>query len=387
MKVVVFTGCIDLTKKDAKSIYIINILKYLNQIRDLEILLLSPNIPNEIKNITHISYFIFNKPHFKFISIIIPSLLKLLTNNCDLIHCFDNKSVSIALVAQKLKRRKAPIIFQLFGLAEAEWKEYAKYSLVDKILGYLWVRMIEDALIKWSDRLIVLSEAMKIYILKKYPNINKNRIFVAPIGVSIELVKEKDNNKSRILIDKLGLNNKKVIMYSGWISPLHGVFDLVKAMELINTEIRDTALVIVGDGPTEPLIRKYIRKRQLNNIIFTGRVSHEEILNYYNIADVLVIPHVKCLQTELNPSTKVLEYFCSGKPIVSSKLKPIVEILGDNAIYVEAKSPKSIAEGVLRVLKYGEVKERNGKNTKELILKYSWEEIAKRIYEAYVICK
>ena len=183
-------------------------------------------------------------------------------------------------------------------------------------------------------------------------------------------------------MNKLDLKNKKVIMYTGRISVLHGVFDLVKAMEIINKEIEDVALVIVGNGRTGPM-KEYVKKNKIKNVIFTGRFSHEKIPDHHSIADVLVIPHPSRIDSELQFPSKLLGYLASGKPIVSSNLKAIADVVGDNAILVEPENPQAFAEGILKLLNNEELAKRMGENGKKIVRNYSWEESAKKTYEAY----
>ena len=382
MKIAIFTGTIILTKYDARGIYVIETLKYLTKFKDLEILLIAPNkVPGEIKNdFKHISYALYDKPHFRYLSAAISSIPKLLNNDYDLLHCFEEEAVSIALIAEKMKRKKIPIIFQIAGLASAESEVHARFSLKARIFKPFSVWR-EDVCIKQSCGIITISEATKGYLIKHY-NIPKNRIFVAPIGIDAKIFGEK-MKKDLTLINSLGLDSKKIILYAGWISALHGVLYLVKAMEIINTKFKDVMLVIVGFGPLKPLIKEYVEKNQIKNVIFTGKVPHEEITKYYSIADVLVIPHVRCMQTELNPTTKLFEYLASGKPIVSSNLKPIADVVGENAVLVEPENPQAFAEGILTLLNNEDLAKEIGENGKKIIYNYSWEESAKKIYEAY----
>lgn len=382
MKIAIFTGTIILTKYDARGIYVIETLKHLTKFENLEILLIAPNnVPDEIKNdFKHISYALYDKPHFRYLSAAISSIPKLLTNDYDLLHCIEEEAASIALVAQKMKRKKNPIIFQLLGLASAESEVHARFSLKSKIFKSFNVWR-EEVIIKQCSGMITLSEAIKDYLIKHY-NIPKNRIFAAPIGIDAKVFREK-MKKDLTLINSLGLDNKKIILYAGWISALHGVLYLVKAMEIINTKFKDVMLVIVGFGPLKTLIEKYVEKNQIKNVIFTGKVPHEEITKYYSIADVLVIPHVRCMQTELNPTTKLFEYLAAGKPIVSSNLKPIADVVGENAVLVEPENPQAFADGILTLLNNEDLAKKMGENGKKIVHNYSWEESAKKIYEAY----
>ncbi len=384
IKVAIFTTE-NLTESHSSSLPLRERLKHLAKIKGLEIHLIAPNdIPAELKNdLKYARYTQSNKQILRFISSF-SAIPKLLSVDCDLYHCIGEKAMSILLVARKIKRDKSPIFytgFEVVGSIDMEARITRKWSLKNKIIGRLQ-KFRKNIALKYSHAMDVQSEALRDYILKH--NIYKKDIFVipiGPIGVNLELL-GRNYERDLALMNKLDLKNKKVIMYTGGISVLHGVFDLVKAMEIINKEIEDVALVIVGNGRTGPM-KEYVKKNKIKNVIFTGRVSHEKIPDYHSIADVLVIPHPSRIDSELQFPSKLLGYLASGKPIVSSNLKAIADVVGDNAILVEPENPQAFAEGILKLLNNEELAKRMGENGKKIVRNYSWEESAKKTYEAY----
>lgn len=386
MKVAIFTTQ-NLTEHNAESLLVNEPLKYLVKFKDLEIHLIAPDdIPDELKSgLKHVRYTQYNKPILRFLSAF-SAIPKLLTENCDLYHCINEKAVSILLIAKKIKSDRSPILysgFEVTGTVDIESEIFGKKTLRNKIIGRLQ-KFRTSMSLKYSHGLIQHTEALRDYIIKH--NIYKKKIFVIPIGINLELFGKK-YEKDKTLINNLGLKNKKVIMYAGEITALHGVLDLVKAMEIINGEIKDVVLVIVGDGSWALVVKEYVKKNQLKNVIFTGRVPYTELPHYHSIADVLVIPHVRRIDSELQFPSKLLGCLASGKPIVASNLKAIVDVVGDNAILVEPENSHAFAEGILTLLNNEELAKRMGENGKEIIYDYSWEETAKKTYEAYKYIK
>ena len=383
IKVAIFTTD-NLIKPDAASLIVNEPLKHLVKFKDLEIYLIAPNdIPDDIKNgLKHIRYTMYNKPILRFLSAY-SAIPKLLREDCNLYHCIGEKAMSVLLIAQKIKRDRSPILysgFEVTGTKDMESKILGKKSLKNKIIGRL-NEFRRRMSLKHSHAMIVPVEASRDYIVKH--NIYKKRIFVVPpYAVNLGLF-GREYERDLTLVNKLGLGNKRVIMYTGEITALHGVSDLIKAMEIINNKIEDVVLVIVGDGSWAPMIKEYVKKKQIKNVVFTGRVPHENIPYYHSIAYVLVIPHVRRIDSELLYPSKLLECLASGKPIVSSNLKAIADVVGDNAILVEPENPQAFADGILKLLNNEELAKKIGENGKKIIYNYSWEETAKRTYEAY----
>lgn len=382
MKVAIFTTE-DLTGLNAHALYVKEPLKYLVKFEDLEIHLIAPNdIPDELKRgLKYVQYWQHGKPVLRFLSAFL-AIPKLLHEDYDLYHCVGDKATSIALIAQKIKRKKILILHVgscgMVWAVDIETKMKGK-SVKREIIRYL-MKFRANIVRKYSYALMVYFDALREYLMKN--NIYKKKIFALPIGINLELF-GREYEKDLTLINKLGLKNKKVVMYTGRITVYHGVLYLIKAMEIVNTKIKDVVLVIVGDGDLLPSLKEYVKKNQLKNIVFVGEVPHEEFPRYHSITDVLAIPHMKFIDSELQFPTKLLEYLASGKPIVSSNLKAIADVVGDNAILVEPEKPPAFADGILTLLNNEELAKKIGENGKKIVRNYSWEENAKKTYEAY----
>jgi len=378
MKVAIFVTN-DLTTPNAESLLVNEPLKHLVKFEDLELHLIAPNdIPDELKDgLKYIRYTIYDKPILRFLSAF-SAIPKLLKEDYDLYHSRGQKATSILLIVRMIKRKQTPILHVGFEITK-ESKIRSKHSIKNKIMERFY-HFRETMALKHSQGMLVYTEALKNYIEEH--GIHNNRIFVVPIGVNLDLCGRK-YERDLTLINELGIKDKKVIMYTGEITPLHGILDLVKAMQIINSKIKDAVLVIVGDGSALLEIKDYVNKNKLHNVIFVGRVVREKIPKYHSIADVLVIPHIRRIDSELIYPSKLLECLASGKPIVASNLKAIANVVGDSAVLVEPEKPEAFADGILRLLNDRDLAEKIGENGKKIIYNYSWEESAQKLYEAY----
>src|SRR5699024_11010825 len=62
------------------------------------------------------------------------------------------------------------------------------------------------------------------------------------------------------------------------------------------------------------------------NIVFTGRVPHEDVLRYYGLIDVFVVPRKKSTVTDLVTPLKPFEAFSTGRAVVLSDVTALREI-------------------------------------------------------------
>lgn len=83
-----------------------------------------------------------------------------------------------------------------------------------------------------------------------------------------------------------GLNGKYVFLFVGRLVALKNVGNIINAFIQLNR--KDTALVIVGDGPEREKMMRFSEQGEVN-ICFTGRLEGDELWQWYNIADCFVL--------------------------------------------------------------------------------------------------
>jgi glycosyltransferase involved in cell wall biosynthesis len=92
------------------------------------------------------------------------------------------------------------------------------------------------------------------------------------------------------LRQRLGLENRKVVLFVGALITDKQVDRLVRAFALIRPDAPDARLLIVGDGPDRPQLEALASDLGCADAtIFTGQVI-EGVSDYFELADVLVLP-------------------------------------------------------------------------------------------------
>jgi len=116
-----------------------------------------------------------------------------------------------------------------------------------------------------------------------FPIIQNNTLFRQRLEQSLHLSME---NKK---IYKL--ENKTVLLYVGRLLEIKNIFLLIDSFKDIREKHKNTMLVIVGDGPQKDDLRQYSIAQYLSkDIIFTGKQEGEELLSWYNIGDIFILP-------------------------------------------------------------------------------------------------
>ena len=113
------------------------------------------------------------------------------------------------------------------------------------------------------------------------------------------------------------------IVFVGRIAYQKGLDVLLQAIEYIKDEI-PINLIIVGDGSKRNELTKYVKRAQIEDKIqWVG--FQKDVLGYYKIADVIVLPS----RHEGLPNV-LLESMLLGKPVIAAKCKTGPKELTDN---------------------------------------------------------
>ena len=115
----------------------------------------------------------------------------------------------------------------------------------------------------------------------------------------------------------------------------------------------DIRLLLVGGGPQEALIKNKVIELGLENeVIFTGRVPHDQVQAYYNQVDVFVYPRLAMRLTELVTPLKPLEAMAQGRLVVASDVGGHKELIRDreNGYLFKAGDVDDLAQTVTGLL-------------------------------------
>jgi glycosyltransferase involved in cell wall biosynthesis len=137
------------------------------------------------------------------------------------------------------------------------------------------------------------------------------------------VIEKKDKQEIKGLKDKYQLNKQtKVIGFVGRIGWEKGIDLLLNTIPQLKKELNDFKIILVG--PYQDVIgdKTYFALEQLiekynDRVILTGRVDHENLVNYYHLFDCLVLPSTNNLETFgiVQP-----EAMLTGCPVVASNL-------------------------------------------------------------------
>jgi phosphatidylinositol alpha-1,6-mannosyltransferase len=90
---------------------------------------------------------------------------------------------------------------------------------------------------------------------------------------------------------ELGLAHRPVVVCVSRLMPRKGQDTLVRALPEIRRRIPDTALVLVGGGPSRDRLKRLAAEVGVSDqVIFSGSVSHGDLPAWYGVGDVFAMP-------------------------------------------------------------------------------------------------
>lgn len=149
------------------------------------------------------------------------------------------------------------------------------------------------------------------------------RIEVIPNGIEVARFQ---NPQSVIDKHEIGLPKEaKVVIYVGRVAPEKRLPLLLQAFAAAVSDLPDTYLVIVGDGPDMDDLRDRTVKAGLSGrVVFVGGVPYSKVPSYLAMADAFATAS----NTEVHPLT-VLEAIAAGLPVVGVKGPGVGDIIVD----------------------------------------------------------
>ena len=151
------------------------------------------------------------------------------------------------------------------------------------------------------------------------------------------------------LKEKLGLNDMTVLGFIGSFYDYEGLDVLLDSMKSIIARVPNACLLLVGGGPMEDALKAQAEKLMLGDrVMFTGRVPHEKVQDYYNLVDIFVYPRKKMRLTDLVTPLKPLEAMAQHKLVAASDIGGHRELIDDGktGVLFEPDNPLALAKKI-----------------------------------------
>lgn len=242
----------------------------------------------------------------------------------DVLHA--HSPVLNAIPALRVGRRLGiPVVYEI----RAFWEDAAvdHGTCIEGGLRYRLIRGLETYALKRVDAIATICEGLRGDIVAR--GIPAARVTVIPNAVDIDLFSV-DTQVNPALRRALGLENAAVLGFIGSFYAYEGLALLLAALPSILRQAPHARLLLVGGGPQEAALRELAADLNLSaQVIFTGRVPHDEVQRYYDLVDVLVYPRLPMRLTDLVTPLKPLEAMAQGRLLAASDVGGHRELIRD----------------------------------------------------------
>ena len=193
-----------------------------------------------------------------------------------------------------------------------------------------------------AARVVTTGEMIRSHLIEVL-KLDPSHVVSIPTGTDLSRYHPGDKTQARA---KLGLPaDKKLIGMVATLRSWKGHRFMVDA--LLERKLDGAILVLVGDGPQEPMLRKQVEERGLKErVIFAGR--REDVQDWLRAFDVFVLPSTG---NEGIPQA-LMQAMATGLPVVTTPVGAIPELVvhNESGFIVQPENPASLAEGIAAVL-------------------------------------
>ena len=223
---------------------------------------------------------------------------------------------------------------KIIDIRDLTW-EYIEENSKFKSLIKSAITKLMDRSLRSYDYVLVTNDYEKEWVLNNNSDIN-----LAKIANGIE--QSRYEELSKITINK---DIPFTITYTGNIAIGQNVQVLVDGAK----DIPDVKVNIVGEGTSYKALKDYVKKNNIKNVEFFGKVSRDEIINFYQNSTVLYAQLNEQFKSAM-PS-KLYEYAATGLPILYGGVGEAVKFVDrlENAKSILPNRPELVKEAILEL--------------------------------------
>lgn len=304
-----------------------------------------------------------------------------LNKRYDIIYAIDISVANISTVLKYLYKMpvflnvQSSIVADLINQGKITENSYTSDFIINQ----------EKKAYKNVDGIIVNSSYMNTYIKRINPNCSKVTIIRNVVNDKIFFP---DKKARSIEQSNLGIaSDKFVILCPARLVKRKGVKYPILALLELSQKYDDLVLIYAGDGDEKNNLYNLISEYKLERSVkILGRVDSKKMSLLYNISDAVIIPSVMYKGLEEPLGITALEAMACGVPVIASRIGGLKEIIRDdyNGILIPEKSPKSIADAIVKLKENPELGKKLVKNGLDTINNdYTCEKVTQKLLDIF----
>ena len=238
--------------------------------------------------------------------------------------------------------------------------------------GYLSFRPVFQMIADKLHGRIAVSNAAKAYAERYFPY----PYTVIPNGLDVPKFEKPRPKPSEFRSDAIN------IVFVGRVGEKRkGLRFLLGAYSTLRWRYPNLRLIVVGAGVPDRESWRMMGERGIDDVIFAGPVTDEELPAYYQHADVFCAPNTG----QESFGLVLVEAMASGAPIVASRILGFEGVADHekDALLVDVGDEYAIANSIQRLIEDSDLKNRLIKNGHEKVQRFGWARVADDVIDYY----
>ena len=247
-----------------------------------------------------------------------------------------------------------------------------------KIVEYLTLFYCDKTI---TELIVPTKKAYELF--KEKYKVDRN-VYIVPTGIDVDKFYRNNNKKFDVIKKRKELGIEKddfVILFVGRIASEKNVLFLLNSMKSL-VEVSDKIkLLVVGDGPDLVNYQDYCKKNNISgNVIFTGKVPWDNIVEYYWVSDIFTTAS----HTETQGLT-VIEAMAASLPVLAIKDESFTGTVIDNLNGFIFRNRKEYKSQVVTLFNDRELLKRLSKQAKNSAEVHSSKYFAEHVLDVYKV--
>jgi len=206
-------------------------------------------------------------------------------------------------------------------------------------------RLLKRIILPWVFKLpsVFLPGGKRQAEFFRYYGVKESKITLAQMTVDISKIQRyqralSENGRNDAKLQLLGQSDAFCFLYVGRMEPHKSIQQLITSFKQILTKFPQAKLLLVGDGSLNKEVQSEAAKER--NICYAGRLSGDQLLNAYCIANVFVLPSI------FEPWGLVInEAMAAGLPVIASNRAGCIDDLVEHeetGLIIDPENPEEL---------------------------------------------
>ena len=221
------------------------------------------------------------------------------------------------------------------------------------------------------DGRIAVSNAAREYVSRHYPG----EYEIIPNGVDVDHF-----SAARPRLPELD-DGRLNILFVGRAEKRKGLRHLLGAYSRLKWEFPDLRLIVVGPGNPDADASRVMAERGIDDVVFIGRVSDDELPGYHRSADIFCSPAI-CRESF---GLVLLEAMAAGLPVVATNIAGHAGVVthGEQGLLVPPCDEQALIDAIRTLINDAALRRRLGSTGRQMVEDYRWERVAERVLDYY----